>query len=70
MTPLNNSRQRWIIEQLNSGIELRKADIIDHFDCSASTAQRDLRDLRKRGMIQFVGPAKTGYWKKVDMCLA
>jgi CheY-like chemotaxis protein len=63
--PENNERQQWALDQMRTGREFRKADIVDQFDCSTTTAERDLRDLRRRGLIEFVGPAKTGYWRPV-----
>lgn len=63
--PLNlmtfNDRQRWAVEQLQTGIELRKSDLIAHFSCSESTAARDLRALRLHKIIEFFGPSRSGY---------
>ena len=59
----NNERQKWAIEQMQSNGEFRKAAIIKEFKCANKTAERDLRDLRSRGLIEFVGPAKTGHWR-------
>lgn len=61
--PENNERQQWALRQMQAGKELRKADIADHFECSKETARRDLKDLRRRGLIEFVGPSKTGHWR-------
>jgi len=63
--PENNERQQWALGQTGAGKELRKADIADHFECSKETARRDLKDLRRRGLIEFVGPSKTGHWRLV-----
>jgi hypothetical protein len=61
--PENNERQQWALRQMQAGKELRKADIADQFECSKETARRDLKDLRRRGRIEFVGPSKTGHWR-------
>lgn len=61
----NNERQQWAIQQMRVGIELRKTDIADHFECSKETARRDLKDLRRRGLIEFIGPSRTGHWRLV-----
>ena len=63
--PENNERQQWALGQMHAGKEFRKADIADHFECSKETARRDLKDLRRRGMIEFIGPSKTGHWRLV-----
>jgi hypothetical protein len=63
--PANNARQQWAIQRMQNGADLRKAEIITQFGCSSKTAERDLRDLRRRGLIEFVGPAKTGFWRLV-----
>ena len=63
--PENNERQQWALKQMQAGRELRKADIADHFECSKETVRRDLKDLRRRGLIEFFGPAKTGHWRLV-----
>lgn len=60
-----NARQRWALDHLATHGQLRKAEIVTEFNCSPTTAERDLRDLRRRGQIEFVGPAKTGHWSSV-----
>ena len=60
-----NPRQRWALDQLAKHGQLRKAEIVTEFKCSPTTAERDLRDLRRQGRIEFVGPAKTGHWRLV-----
>jgi CheY-like chemotaxis protein len=61
--PANNARQQWAIQRMQNGADLRKAEIITQFGCSNKTAERDLRDLRRRGLVEFTGPPKTGYWR-------
>lgn len=61
----NNERQQWAIEQMQVNGEFRKADLIEQFECSTTTAERDLREPRRCGLIEFVGPAKTGFWRIV-----
>lgn len=58
-----NERQQWILEQLQTGVELRKSDLIARFGCSESTAARDLRALRFHGIIEFLGVSRSGYWR-------
>lgn len=46
-----NDRQKWILEQLDKGVELRNKDIVRHTRKNRSTINRDLKDLRDRGLI-------------------
>ena len=61
--PENNDRQQWAIQQMLAGVELRKIDIADYFECSKETARRDLKALRRRDLVEFIGPPKTGHWR-------
>lgn len=56
-------RQAWILEQLENGVRLKGPDVVRNFACSPKTAQRDLTALRDAGTIEFVGPARTGYYR-------
>lgn len=56
-------RQRWAWAQLKAGKQLRNGDLVMKFGCSNSTATRDLSGLRRAKGIEFVGPARTGYWR-------
>jgi DeoR/GlpR family transcriptional regulator of sugar metabolism len=47
------------------GKPVRVGDIAEEHKCSKTTAKRDLTDLRRREMIRFVGPPKTGHWQIV-----
>ena len=47
-----NERQQWILEQVRKGTLLRLKDVIPHFHKNRSTINRDLHDLRKRGLIR------------------
>ena len=58
-----NDRQRWIISELRAGNALKICDVIERFQCSNTTAKRDLTDLRRRKLIAFAGPPRTGVWK-------
>ena len=63
--PENNERQQWALELMKTGVEFRKSNLVGRFCCSATTVERDLRCLRRRGLIEFTGPARTGYWRLV-----
>lgn len=58
-----NERRRWVREQLRTGQPLRREDLEKQFGVSARTAKRDFLALRDAGEVEFVGPAKTGYYR-------
>ena len=57
------NRQAWIVEQLENGVQLKGPDVVQNFACSAKTAQRDLTALKEAGTIEFVGNARSGYYR-------
>ncbi|MCL2645563.1 MAG: response regulator [Phycisphaerales bacterium] len=56
-------RQSQILAMLSTGERLRVSGIQDKLDCSFTTARREIEVLKNQGKIEFVGPAKTGYWR-------
>ncbi len=58
-----NDRQQWIISQLRVGKALKICNVMEQFQCSNTTAKRDLTDLRRRELVAFEGPPRTGVWK-------
>ncbi|MCD4843382.1 MAG: DeoR family transcriptional regulator [Methanosarcinales archaeon] len=61
--PINvpvNERQQWFINQLNAGENIKSTDLASHWDVSEKTAKRDIAYLTKQGIIEFIGPTKTG----------
>jgi DNA-binding response OmpR family regulator len=58
-----NERQEWVLEQLKAGKHLRIGELMKRFPRSKTTAKRDLADLRHRGLIEFDGSARTGFWR-------
>ncbi len=65
-----NERQQWIISQLNRGRRLRTPEIATELRCSPRTIKRELDVLRSEGLIEFVGPSKTGYYRNAEKPLA
>lgn len=59
-----NHRQQWILHKICDGVSLRLSDVVARFGCSKSTAKRDLAGLGRRGLATFVGPPRTGLWKR------
>ena len=57
-----NERQQWILDQLRKGGQLQRANVEQQFDCSAKTAKRDLANLRKRGLVEFIQEPWPGHY--------
>lgn len=60
-----SDRQQSILSALENGAEIRVATVVELLGCSPTTAKRDLATLRKRKLIRFDGPAKTGCYRLV-----
>jgi DeoR-like helix-turn-helix domain len=58
-----NPRQRWYLGALAAGKEVRAGDLQHRWGVSETTARRDLATLKERGMIEFVGPPRTGRYR-------
>ena len=64
--PINepiSERQRWLLVQLSEGQQLKPHDVTAHFGIAEKTAKRDIADLKARGLIEFVGARKTGFYR-------
>ena len=59
-----NERQTWIMKQLDQNIEVQVSLVVQHFGCSSKTVKRDLVKLREAGLIEFVGPSRSGHYVK------
>lgn len=58
-----NERQRWFMEQLQRGGQVKAEDIMSQWQVSLATAKRDIASLRENGLVEFVGAAKTGSYR-------
>ena len=58
-----NERQQWLLAQLADGKRFNVDNISTHWKTSESTAKHDIADLKKRGLIEFTGASKTGYYR-------
>lgn len=58
-----NQRQRWYLDALAAGKEVRADDLRRRWDVSEKTARRDVAALKKRGMIEFVGSFRRGRYR-------
>lgn len=59
--PGPDERQKWVIDQLQAGRKLTRAQFEKRFDMSSSTSKRDLKMLDNR--IEFIGAGKGGYYR-------
>ena len=57
------ARRAWILQQLADNRRILAPDIAAALDCSLATAKRDLQALKDAGQIEFVGAARTGYYR-------
>ena len=55
-----NPRQEWFLEQLSKGLRVTANDLAKRWEVSEKTARRDMAELRKVGVLEFVGSPKTG----------
>lgn len=61
--PAVNERQAWLLDRLGSGESLKAKDLAAHFGTTRRTAERDIAELTARGLVEFVGPPKTGTYR-------
>ncbi len=61
-----NERQRWFIEQLNAGRNVKAVDIEEQWGVVEKTAKRDIAALKKKDVIEFIGAPKTGRYQLKD----
>ena len=58
-----STRQLWILSELQGNGEMRKGEIFQgyqkQFSRSKTTLERDLEELRQRGLMRFVGEKRT-----------
>jgi hypothetical protein len=58
-----NLRQRWCLDALAAGRDLRADDLCRRWSVSEKTARRDVAALKQRGMIEFVGSRRSGRYQ-------
>ena len=66
-----NERQQWFLNQLGVGKRVKAADFARHWNVALKTAKRDIAALKEQGIIEFVGPPKTGIYRLMqDLALS
>jgi ATP-dependent DNA helicase RecG len=58
-----NARQQWFIAQIIAGARPGWDNLAQQWQVSRATAQRDIAGLKARGLIEFTGAPKTGYYR-------
>ena len=58
-----NERQQWFLNQRGAGSKVKAADVAARWSITEKTAKRDISTLKKHGIIEFVGPPKTGSYR-------
>ncbi len=60
-------RQRWVLAEFEANGEMRKGALLEgyrgRFGRSKTTLERDLEELRRRGLVRFEGEKRTGRWR-------
>jgi ATP-dependent DNA helicase RecG len=55
-----NERQRWFLSHVEAEVRIHPLDIAQRFGITTRTAERDVAALSAAGLVEFVGPTKTG----------
>jgi len=58
-----NDRQKWFLKQTGKGIRISGSDLAKYWNISKKTAKRDIADLKQKGLIEFLGAPKNGYYR-------
>jgi ATP-dependent DNA helicase RecG len=58
-----NDRQKWFLNQTGKGIRVSSSQLAAHWDISLKTAKRDIAYLKQKGLIEFSGAPKNGYYR-------
>ena len=56
-------QHRGFLSQTGNGIRISDSDLATHWNISQKTAKRDIADLKQKGLIEFSGAPKNGYYR-------
>jgi len=66
LTPIDlNQRQQWFFNGLKNNKRMTAKNIAERWSVTPKTAQRDISDLKKRGLIKFKGGTKAGRYEVI-----
>ena len=60
-----SDRQKWFLEQLAASKQIRASDLAVYWSISEKSAKRDIADLKRKGLVEFVGAPKNGFYRIV-----
>ena len=63
-----SDRQKWFLEQLAASKQIRASDLAVYWSISEKSAKRDIADLKRKGLVEFVGAPKYGFYRIVGEC--
>ena len=55
-----------IIELINSNMNISIPEMAETIGVSERSIERNIENLKKKGLLQRVGPAKGGYWLVIE----
>jgi hypothetical protein len=58
-------RQTWFLEAVGAGRQVGAVEIADRWRVSEKTARRDIAALKAKGLVEFVGPRRSGAYQPV-----
>jgi len=61
-----NDRQRWFLEQHEASNQIKASDLAAYCSISEKTAKRDIAGLKRKGLIEFVGAPKNGFYRIME----
>lgn len=59
-----NERQEWVLREIQKGTQLQRVMLEKRFGIHSRTAKRDLAELTQKGLIEFVGDSRAGYYAR------
>ena len=57
-----NQRQKWFLKQIRKGLHVSSFDFATYWNIAQKTAKRDIADLKKKGLIEYSGAPKNGFY--------
>lgn len=60
-----DQRRTWFLEAVRAGRQVGAVEIADRWRVSEKTARRDIAALKAKGLVEFVGPRRSGAYQPV-----
>ena len=55
--------EKWFLNQIGKGVRVSILELAAQWNISRKTAKRDIADLKQKGLIEFLGATKNGYYR-------